>query len=134
MASYSYDSTNSDVHKWNYSTSSWQQCPNTYCGATSTTVPPIESDYVLGREGGNNKTVSYWTSRSLYSDGYGTSTSYDYSYRNSYSYNSNHNDVHIWNYLDHDWEECSNAYCTSPAILMAQKTLKPEILSAKAEF
>jgi hypothetical protein len=100
-ASYSYDRTNSDVHKWNYSTSSWQQCPNTYCGETSTSVPPNES-YTAS---------SYWYSPSLSSDGYNTNTSYDYSYRASYSYDRTNSDVHKWNYSYSSWQQCPNTYC-----------------------
>ena len=103
-ASYSYDSSNSDVHTWNYSSSSWDQCPNTYCGSVGSSSPPSEGSVTTYAP------ESYWYSSTLSSDGNG-STSYDYTYRASYSYDSSNSDVHTWNYSSSSWDQCPNTYC-----------------------
>jgi len=84
MNSYSYDSANSDVHKWDYKTSDWNQ---TAADQSSSSTHDDDTD----------NSLEDWYSSSLRSDGYGY-LSYDYSYYMSYSYDSTGYDVHKWNY------------------------------------
>ena len=109
--SYSYDSTNNDVHKWDYESSAWAGCANTYCTSPSSSDSSYVSHLTAANStaGGDNYASYYWYSASLSNDGNG-STSYDYSYTNSYSYDSTNADVHKW---DYDTSACANTYCTS---------------------
>ena len=114
---------------WNYGSSSWEQCPNTYCGQSSTSTPPSESAAAVDN--------SYWYSSTLRSDGSSTGTSYDSTYRASYSYDGVQSDVHKWNYGTSTWEKCQYTYCGETSLLAKashELNLKAETLAQKTEF
>ena len=113
MNSYSYDSTNGDVHKWDYKTSDWNQTSSDQTDTSDT-----------------SRSMEDWYSSSLRSDGYGY-LSYDYSYYMSYSYDSSGSDVHKWDYSTNSWTNCYYNMCMgSSASSLAQKNGgKPELLA-----